>query len=502
MTRLRDKFLSQYGDPEKIAALVDTIHDNVLDTKDKIMTVKQLHTKLRGLLSNVSQDHGSFIRNIPNMKSLLTELKLWEESIWKSVEMDLTMIGLEVLATVVTVAAKTAASVYALALAGFGLVVAIGLGISDVVKSVKEERSIRDQLRKAQSKLIRAKKDINIAFRNMKTFQKQFCKVVITFLRDIASKGKDYDNTFFNLYNFISKTYGKSENGCRRVSVYSKSNLNTLKMLNTQYIQPLLQFLSLDIVDLKKRIIEIEEHQLFFMELNTRIVTKQLSPRKLYGFLKRHKPIMVNKMFVTLFDLLKYIGGVHPNMTCYWGTNLDSIRNNEVTDKNYLQSPVCDCPEINKFTQKLKTGVHQNIAPCKLATQVQSSVFNCNYRVIKFIADVILSNESCYWGYDLTNLRNQHNPLEINNGVVDSHLFLSLQFFVSSKIDTNNITMVRTLLCTKHEVCSNDWQNFLLCLVWNLPDPNLVCTKSKILRTGPQCIPDDKRFQSCDIKEK
>ncbi|XP_071173691.1 uncharacterized protein [Mytilus edulis] len=499
VTKLRDSFLSKYGDPEKISALVDKIHDNVLDTKDKITTVKQLHTKLKGLLSSVIQDHGSFIEDIPDMKSLLEEHKQWLDSKWKSTYIDIAMIAVETVIAAVTIAATTTASVFATAAAGIGLVFAIGFGIVDVVTSVIEERKIRDKLRKAQATLIQAKKDINIAFQNMKKFQKQFCKVVISFLRDISFNGKDYDYTFFNLYNFISKTYGKSTNGCRWVSVYSKSNFNTLKMLNGQYIQPLLNFLSIDIASLKKRIVEVEETQAFLRELNSRILTKKLSPRKLFGFLKRHKPKMAKKMFVTLFDLLKYIASVLPKVKCYWGTHLDSIRNNKVTIKNYLQSPICDCPEIDKFTQKLKTGVKQNIAPCKLTTQVQSSVFNCNYRVIKFIADVILLNESCYWGYDLRSLRNQHTPLEINNGVVDSHLFLSLKFFKSSKLDTNLILMARTLLCTKHKVCSHGWQNFLLCLVLNIPDSNTVCSKSNILTPGPQCIPDDKRFQSCDI---
>ena len=497
VTRLRDRFIRTYGDPGKFKERVDKIHDQTLDIRDKVTTVKDLHVQLQLYLSDITALSSSIRDEFPEFKNALSNYNGWVKNLNKMVAIHLLALQLEVVLTLPALVATSVGSL-ALAAAGIGALVAVGFAVVDVISSVNEERKVRDELRDTESKYLKAKADLESAFSNVQQFQRTFCTSVIAFYRDLSNKGRTYHNTFQSLYSFISNVYGNSVSYC--ASRFSRSNLATLTRLSDQYLQPLINFLAKDIEELRRKIAELKEANIFLSGI-TNMVKSDLSPSTIFRAIKASKPKFMSNTFNTLWDLLQLIAKqVLPTTSCYWNYNLADIRAGSMTKHNYNQYSICNSREIQTDVTKIKQGVNNGFAPCKIFRQVQGPVFRSRYSVMKFIADHILGSSSCYWGYDLENIRGHvSNAREVDTALINSGLFQTLGYFRVSSISARQISIARHILCRAHNVCTTTWQTFILCQTWRGHDviKSLGCASPGKADTSSICVPGTQHFETC-----
>lgn len=208
----------------------------------------KLHLDSLTVLSISIQDE------FPDIKNALTNYNDWETNLQKMAAINILLFQFEVVMAMPALVA-TGVGMFALAAAGLGALLAVGFAVVDIISSVNEEKKVRDELRDTESKYLTAKSDLESAFTNIEQFQKQFCKTVVSFFRDLSGKGREYDQTFQSLYSYIVAEYGHYSSDCG--NKYLKSNLGTLTKLSKEKIQPLINFLAKDIEELRRKIAEI-----------------------------------------------------------------------------------------------------------------------------------------------------------------------------------------------------------------------------------------------------
>ena len=478
-----------------------------LDTRGNVTTVQELHGQLQLHLSEMNNLSNSIPDEFPELKYefAISNYITWMEQAelgWR--------IGLPSFLFGVAFAikgfAKSAVEACELAFAGIGALLAVGVAVVDIISSVKEEKKVRDELRDTESKYMKVKADLDTAFSNIKEFQKTFCSSVIAFYRDLSSKGRSYDKTFESLHSYIVEGYGDSLDDCE--TKYGYSNLETLTKLGDNFLKPLNEFLSKYIEELRTKITEVKERNLFFSEITKMVKEENKSPIVIFRAITASKPKFMDKTFTSLWDILLFIAkqGL-PTTECYQGYNLGHIRAGSMTKENYNQYPVCYSRDIQTDITKIRQGVNSGLAPCRIFRQVQSDAFRSQYSVIKYIAGHILDTSKCYWGYDLEDIRNDdsdaHDLREIDTALINSDLFQTLEYFRDhTVISTDQINSARHILCTSNHVCSTTWQTFILCQTWKGHDvtKSLGCaTRGVADRSSHVCIPDTELYETCNF---
>ena len=499
VTRLRNRFVSTYGDPGKFKEVADKIHDQTLDVRDKITTVKELHTQLKLYLSELTGVAGSIQDEFPDIKNTLVNYYGWVKNLNKVAAINILMLQFEVALTLPGLLAASVGS-FALAAAGIGALFAVGFAVVDVISSVKEEKKVRDELKDTEAKYLKAKSDLESAFANIRQFQTKFCSSVLAFYRDLSKKGRTYHSTFQSLYTFVSDVYGKSVSDC--TTRYSRSNLATLSKLSDQKLQPLINFLEKDIDKLHRKIAEVKETNAFLSQIISMVKTNLQSPSTIFRAVKLIKPKFMSNTFSTLWELLVFIAEqVLPRRSCFWGHNLSEIRAGTITKFNYTQASICNSTEMKTDIEKIQLGVSKGFAPCKIFRLVEGPVFKSRYNVIKFLADHVLERASCYWGYDLAKVRSkQLDVREVDTALVNPGLFQTIDYFRASIIGTGEISTARNILCQVHAVCTSSWQTFILCHTWKGHDVVnfLGCSLTANSETSSVCVPGKQHFETCN----
>lgn len=499
VTRLRNRFVSTYGDPGKFKEIADKILDQTLDVREKITTVKELHAQLKLYLSELTGLTGSIQDEFPDIKNTLINYNGWVKNLKKIATINILMLQFEVALSLPGLVAASVGS-FALAAAGIGALFAVGFAVVDVISSVKEEKKVRDELRDTESKYLKAKSDLEAAFANIKQYQTKFCSSVLAFYRDLSKKGRTYHSTFQSLYTFVSNVYGNSVSDC--ATRYSRSNLATLSKLSDQKLQPLINFLEKDIDELHKKIAEVKETNVFLSQITSMVKSNLQSPSTIFRAVKISKPKFMTNTFSTLWDIVVFIAEqVLPSRSCYWGYNLSKIRAGSITKFNYNQASICNSTEIKTDVEKIQLGVSKGFAPCKIFRQVEGPVFRSRYNVIKFLADHVLETSSCYWGFDLANVRNKQSEVtEVDTALVNSGLFQTIDYFRVSTIGAGEISTARNILCQVHAVCTSSWQTFILCHAWKGHDvvSLLGCSLTANSETSSVCIPGKQHFETCN----
>ena len=504
VTNSRNSFISIYGDPGKFKDRVDKVHDQTLDIRDKVTTVKEIHGQLQLHLSDIAKISNSIQDEFPEFKDTLASYNGWAKAI--AVKWKISVIALEVdILIAISSTSAAAVSLCMLASAGIGALAVVGLAAADIVSSVKEEKQLRDHLRDTESKYLKAKADLESAFSNIKAFQRMFCSNIIAYYRDLSVKGRTYDKTFEALYSYIIKWYGDSNADCE--TKYGNSNLETLTELSDNVLQPLLNFLSKDIEKLRTKIVEVKETNLYLSEIKKMVQSDKKSPIAIFRAITASKPKFMGKVFTTLWDLLHFVAiEVLPTTECYEGYNLGRIRAGSMTKDNYNEHPVCHSGDIQADVTKIRQEVSKGFAPCKIFRQVETAAFRSQYSVIKYIADHILKTSSCYWGYDLKFIRNDdsnvHDLREIDTALINSVLFQTLAYFPKNSVISNDqISTTRHVLCTSYHVCSTTWQTFILCQTWSGHDVTklLGCTNTGNTDTSVVCVPGTQQFEMCKV---
>ncbi|VDI25953.1 Hypothetical predicted protein [Mytilus galloprovincialis] len=500
VTRKRNSFLSKYGKSSQIEAAASKIHDQVTDIKDKILIIKELDTAIDKNLIDLVNLYSSIKDDFSYINAdILSDYNEWVKNTISAAALQVNLLPIEILMTLPVLVA-TSATTLALAASGIGAVLAVGFAIVDVVSSVKEEARVRDQLQEKKNTLIKSRNQLNSAFRSMKTFQKKFCQYVVKFLYDLSSKGKQYEPKLLSLYKFVSKTYGHSKYRCYYNHIIEKSNRNTLERLSNNYLQPIITVLSNSIDKLKLKIQEIKEANVFLEEIKNKILKKSEKPSDIFKFIKMYKPKLTKQMYSNLFDLLKFISkSVLPNRNCYWGHDLNLIRKGVTTVHNYIKSSICDSQEIEYLTNEIRNGVKTNIPVCRIARQVTGTIFRSRFTVIRYIADHILPNKDCYWGYDLSSIRGTSDEVrgtpdvnEINNAKIDAAFITTMKNLKTSNVP---MSLIKPILKGQFGILTSKWQTFILYHIWhNKYMSNDTCPEAPCSST---CFPSTTQFDTC-----
>ena len=135
VTNLRNKFISTYGDPGKFKDRVERIHDQTLDIRDKVTTVKELHAEIQLHLSEIAGLSGSIQDDFPEFKDVLKNYNVWIEKAKLEWRIAVPVFELEIALAIRTLA-QTAVTACTLATAGLGALVALGFAVVDIVSSV------------------------------------------------------------------------------------------------------------------------------------------------------------------------------------------------------------------------------------------------------------------------------------------------------------------------------------------------------------------------------
>lgn len=502
MESLRKSFLTKYGDSNKIKENVEAIQTSILDINSALITIKKLHVQLNTSLSELTEELGSLVVDNASFADVLSEYKEWLKGMNK--QAIFSIIGFEIqavvaIATLPSIIAS-AASALTVGLAIVGSLVAVGLALADIISSVNEEKELKVKLTKARSEYIRARTNLQNAHASMKLMQKSFCKNIVNFLRKLSETGRKYDKLFLNLYNYIVKIYGSSGNSCEKESIFSKTNLIVLMKLRTSYIEPLLNYLAKNVKIMRKKVEEISIKIQLMKEISRSVRSGRKNPSKIFETVKIYGRQNSHTFFSNLYELLRYISkDVLPDTDCYWGHNLALVRSGETTVKNYLNSTICLSSEIQAEVDIIKESVKKGTVPCLIYSQVRGNEFRSKYLVLRFIAEHIIPQSNCYWGFDLQTLRNNPNASEIEKSKVSSSMFTVLNIFQYSNITHAVVQKARTFMCSDSLICNPSWQSFILCALWkNVTTPaELDCMTKFSSGREEFCVPSPKQFQEC-----
>lgn len=474
----KSRFLSISGNSKEFQSNADKIHAHILTIRESIIKIPQVHVAFNASLSSMVGLYSAIKTDFPYLNTILSDYNDWMTSVMASANQQLSMLPMDLMMQLPGLVATSATSL-ALAASGIGAVLAFAFGIVDVVSSVLEEKRIRNELRSKRNTLLTARRNLDTAFSNMKKFQELFCKYVVRFLYDLSAKGKAFDPTFQSLFNFLSHTYGRSPNRCNNHHIVAKTNHVTISRLARTYLPPLVKTLTDNVKALSHKITEVTETNAYLGGVK-RKVAENSHPRDIFRFVKTNKPVMTRKIFHTLYDILKFISkSVLPKRSCYWGNNLDNIRNGTTSDRNYIMAPVCNSPELAPLVTKMKAGIHHKDILCKIDRQVHGNVFRIKFHTIRFIADYILPSEDCYWGYDLNTIRTivtTRGVVEVARGKVDSGFYKTMRALEAGA----PISLVRNIMDRQYHIENQHWQTFMLCHIWQNQDlrKQLGCSKS------------------------
>ena len=385
----------------------------------------------------------------------------------------------------------TTVSMVTVGLAAFTAVVAIGFAIVDIVSSVIEERKIRDKLRSAKSTLLRAKNDFNRAFTTMKNFQKTFCKTIIKYLKELADKGRQYHSVFSNLADRLHALYMNVPRSCDYEYFYSKSKASMLINLKAYYVKPLKDYLETKEDELKRTIAEVDKIKVFLEAVTFDIKKHKKHPQKIFEFAMTHQKQLTMKLFPNYFTFLRKIAvDLIPRVSCYWGISLQGIRTNTITAGNFRNAAVCKSSELFLTDSIIKIKVSQGIIPCSIFSRIKGPVFTSKTSVLRYIAQYTSPRATCYWGYDLKELRSQPNGIitKYENAKISTAMYSTLSFIPE-------VNVAYGMMCSQYKICDRKWQNFILCS--NPSSRKLLQCSSEETGTGTGCLPPKRKTQSC-----
>jgi hypothetical protein len=498
---------------DKIKENIESIQTSILDLNDAIITVKQLHVNLNFSLSELNKYFNGFlVLDDVNITDVFAE---YASMLKSGVANGIIGLSFEITFTVASLPSMigTAASFASAGLAIFACIVTVAFTIVDIISSVREERRVRDELIETKYEYIRVRQKLEKAHNSMISLQKSFCKNVVEYLRRLSETGKKYEKKwsetgkkdhklFESLYNYVVRYFGTSERSCRRKNIFSSRNLWTLTTLKESHIDPILEYFTLGVEEVKEKITEVSKKSHLLEQISKDVKSERKHPAKIFEVVKRFESLNSKIFFPNLFDLLRHISiNVLPNTGCYKEYNLALIRSGQITAKN-LNSTACTMAssksqdQINTIKDEVKNGT----IPCLIYLKVRGDEFRSKYIVLRYIAENILPKSNCYWGFDLQAIRNNPNVGEIEKAKLSSSIFIFLDsFFQYFNITPAGILFARSHMCREAAICNSSWQSFIMCsLLKNVTtSAGLDCTTKASTEHDKYCVPPLTQFQSC-----
>lgn len=462
LERMNRDFWEKYGDVDKIKEAASDILTYAMDIKDGLITINDFRNQTKYLFSKLTDD---LAFASPNGQAVLENYKLYLDSLENIEGEDLVKYilpnaGASIVAIVSAVTVSVSAASLAFNVAGAALSV-VGM-IVVIVISKKEERELRDKLYKAKSDFIKAKQQIRKAEEKMVRFQKAFCRGVLVYLSKLSARGYYYNETFKNLYSKLASLNVYSEDSCNNLNVYSSSKATVLEDLRDKYIFQLKKYVS----DYVKEIESVQENIIATRRLLEYIKKKvkidRIRPSTLFGTINSYGTDILKGSFPNLFDLLKHISiKLVPTTDCYWGYNLRLIRLGTVTRNNFLHSALCQSSEMSDMDRFIREKIALGINPREIFERVKGFEFRNKYLLVRFIADHILPESKCYWGYDLESARKSRNERELETAKISRGLFTFMKTWTNKS--PQGVEELKNILCSVFLVCNTEWQTLLMC---------------------------------------
>lgn len=455
-------FWEKYGDVDKIKEAASDILTYAMDIKDGLITINDFRNQTKYLFSKLTDD---LAFASPNGQAVLENYKLYLESLENIEGEDLVKYilpnaGASIVAIVSAVTVSVSAASLAFNVAGAALSV-VGM-IVVIVISKKEERELRDKLYKAKSDFIKAKQQIREAEEKMVRFQKAFCRGVLVYLSKLSARGYYYHETFKNLYSKLASLNVYSEDSCNNLNVYSSSKATVLEDLRDKYIFQLKKYVSDYVKEIESVQVNIIATRRLLEYIKKKVKIDRIRPSTLFGTINSYGTDILKESFPNLFDLLKHISiKLVPTTDCYWGYNLRLIRLGTVTRNNFLHSALCQSSEMSDMDRFIREKIALGINPREIFERVKGFEFRNKYLLVRFIADHILPESKCYWGYDLESARKSRNERELETAKISRGLFTFMKTWTNKS--PQGVEELKTILCSVFLVCNTEWQTLLMC---------------------------------------
>lgn len=462
LERMNRDFWEKYGDVDKIKEAASDILTYAMDIKDGLITINDFRNQTKYLFSKLTDD---LAFASPNGQAVLENYKLYLESLENIEGEDLVKYilpnaGASIVAIVSAVTVSVSAASLAFNVAGAALSV-VGM-IVVIVISKKEERELRDKLYKAKSDFIKAKQQIREAEEKMVRFQKAFCRGVLVYLSKLSARGYYYHETFKNLYSKLASLNVYSEDSCNNLNVYSSSKATVLEDLRDKYIFQLKKYVSDYVKEIESVQVNIIATRRLLEYIKKKVKIDRIRPSTLFGTINSYGTDILKESFPNLFDLLKHISiKLVPTTDCYWGYNLRLIRLGTVTRNNFLHSALCQSSEMSDMDRFIREKIALGINPREIFERVKGFEFRNKYLLVRFIADHILPESKCYWGYDLESARKSRNERELETAKISRGLFTFMKTWTNKS--PQGVEELKTILCSVFLVCNTEWQTLLMC---------------------------------------
>lgn len=462
LERMNRDFWEKYGDVDKIKEAASDILTYAMDIKDGLITVNDFRNQTKYLFSKLTDD---LAFASPNGQAVLENYKLYLDSLENIEGEDLVKYilpnaGASIVAIVSAVTVSVSAASLAFNVAGAALSV-VGM-IVVIVISKKEERELRDKLYKAKSDFIKAKQQIREAEEKMVRFQKAFCRGVLVYLSKLSARGYYYNETFKNLYSKLASLNVYSEDSCNNLNVYSSSKATVLEDLRDKYIFQLKKYVSDYVKEIESVQVNIIATRRLLEYIKKKVKIDRIRPSTLFGTINSYGTDILKGSFPNLFDLLKHISiKLVPTTDCYWGYNLRLIRLGTVTRNNFLHSALCQSSEMSDMDRFIREKIALGINPREIFERVKGFEFRNKYLLVRFIADHILPESKCYWGYDLESARKSRNERELETAKISRGLFTFMKTWTNKS--PQGVEELKNILCSVFLVCNTEWQTLLMC---------------------------------------
>lgn len=462
LERMNRDFWEKYGDVDKIKEAASDILTYAMDIKDGLITINDFRNQTKYLFSKLTDD---LAFASPNGQAVLENYKLYLDSLENIEGEDLVKYilpnaGASIVAIVSAVTASVSAASLAFNVAGAALSV-VGM-IVVIVISKKEERELRDKLYKAKSDFIKAKQQIREAEEKMVRFQKAFCRGVLVYLSKLSARGYYYNETFKNLYSKLASLNVYSEDSCNNLNVYSSSKATVLEDLRDKYIFQLKKYVSDYVKEIESVQVNIIATRRLLEYIKKKVKIDRIRPSTLFGTINSYGTDILKGSFPNLFDLLKHISiKLVPTTDCYWGYNLRLIRLGTVTRNNFLHSALCQSSEMSDMDRFIREKIALGINPREIFERVKGFEFRNKYLLVRFIADHILPESKCYWGYDLESARKSRNERELETAKISRGLFTFMKTWTNKS--PQGVEELKNILCSVFLVCNTEWQTLLMC---------------------------------------
>lgn len=462
LERMNRDFWEKYGDVDKIKEAASDILTYAMDIKDGLITINDFRNQTKYLFSKLTDD---LAFASPNGQAVLENYKLYLDSLENIEGEDLVKYilpnaGASIVAIVSAVTVSVSAASLAFNVAGAALSV-VGM-IVVIVISKKEERELRDKLYKAKSDFIKAKQQIREAEEKMVRFQKAFCRGVLVYLSKLSARGYYYHETFKNLYSKLASLNVYSEDSCNNLNVYSSSKATVLEDLRDKYIFQLKKYVSDYVKEIESVQVNIIATRRLLEYIKKKVKIDRIRPSTLFGTINSYGTDILKESFPNLFDLLKHISiKLVPTTDCYWGYNLRLIRLGTVTRNNFLHSALCQSSEMSDMDRFIREKIALGINPREIFERVKGFEFRNKYLLVRFIADHILPESKCYWGYDLESARKSRNERELETAKISRGLFTFMKTWTNKS--PQGVEELKNILCSVFLVCNTEWQTLLMC---------------------------------------